>query len=131
MCNMCHILVQIVFFLLDISHKTKLLIWFSKSIKGNSLNTTKMGFLGGASGKESTFQCRRYKRQGFDPRSGQSCRGGNGNPLQYSCLENSIDRGDWRAIQSIGLQRVGHNWATEHTLRETFRTPPKQNFQKL
>ena len=23
---------------------------------------------------------------------------GNGNPLQYSCLDNSMDRGDWRAI---------------------------------
>ena len=30
----------------------------------------------------------------------------NGNPFQYSCLENSMDRGAWRAIglQSIGLQ---------------------------
>ena len=24
--------------------------------------------------------------------------GGNGNPLQYSCMGNSTDRGDWRAI---------------------------------
>ena len=85
----------------------------------------KAGLPGGATGKESTFQCRRSKRQGFDPRLGQSSRGGNGNPLQYSCLENSMDRGDWRAIQSIGLQRVGHNRANEHTLRETFWTPPK------
>ena len=28
----------------------------------------------------------------------------NGNPLQYSCLENSVDRGDWRATQSMGSQ---------------------------
>ena len=33
---------------------------------------------------------------------------GNGNPLQYSCLENSMDRGAWQAI-SMGLQRVGHD----------------------
>ena len=33
---------------------------------------------------------------------------GNGNPLQYSCLENFIDRGAWQAIVH-GLQRVGHN----------------------
>ena len=32
----------------------------------------------------------------------------NGNPLQYSCLENSMDRGAW-GLQSIGLQRVGHD----------------------
>ena len=38
---------------------------------------------------------------------------GNGNPLQYSCLENSKDRGAWR-LQSMGMQRVGHNLATKH-----------------
>ena len=31
---------------------------------------------------------------------------GNGNPLQYSCLENPVDRRAWR-LQSMGLQRVG------------------------
>ena len=31
------------------------------------------------------------------PRSGRSHGGGNGNPLQSSCLENSMDRGAWRA----------------------------------
>ena len=36
---------------------------------------------------------------------------GNGNPLQYSCLENSMDRGAWR-LQSVGSQRVPHDWAT-------------------
>ena len=34
---------------------------------------------------------------------------GNGNPLQYSCLENPMDKGAWQAMQSVGLQRVGHN----------------------
>ena len=34
--------------------------------------------------------------------------GGNGNPLQYSCLGNPSDRGAWRA-QFTGLQRVGYN----------------------
>ena len=33
---------------------------------------------------------------------------GNGYPLQYSCLENSMDRGAWWA-QSMGSQRVRHN----------------------
>ena len=31
------------------------------------------------------------------------------NPLQYSCLENSMDRGPGR-LPSMGLQRVGHDW---------------------
>ena len=41
------------------------------------------------SGKESTWQCRRC---GFYPWVGRSPRVGNGNPLQYSCLKNSMDR---------------------------------------
>ena len=42
--------------------------------------------------------------------------GGHGNPFQYSCLENSMDRGGWQATVH-GLQRAGHDWATEHTHR--------------
>ena len=34
---------------------------------------------------------------GSIPRSGRSPGGGRGNPLQYSCLENPMDRGAWRA----------------------------------
>ena len=34
--------------------------------------------------------------------------GGNGNSLQYSCLENSMDRGAWLAAVH-GVTRVGHN----------------------
>ena len=33
---------------------------------------------------------------------------GTATPLQYSCLENSMDRGAWQATQSMGSQRVGH-----------------------
>ena len=35
---------------------------------------------------------------GLIPGLGRSPGEGNGNPLQYSCLENSMDRGAWRAI---------------------------------
>ena len=35
----------------------------------------------------------------------------NGNPLQYSCLENPMAR-DWWASQSMGSQRVEHDWET-------------------
>ena len=34
---------------------------------------------------------------GLIPGSGRSPGGGNGNPLQYSCLEDSMDRGAWQA----------------------------------
>ena len=37
---------------------------------------------------------------------------GNGNPLQYSCLENPMDRGAWQAAVH-GIARVGHDLATK------------------
>ena len=39
------------------------------------------------------------------PGLGRAPRGGHGNPLQYSFLENPMDRGAWQAIQSIGSQK--------------------------
>ena len=39
--------------------------------------------------------------------SGRSPGGGNGNPLQHSCLENPMDRGAWRAAVH-GVARVGN-----------------------
>ena len=49
---------------------------------------------------------------GLIPGSGRSPREGNGNPLQYSCLENPMDRGSWWATVH-GVTRVRHNLATE------------------
>ena len=39
---------------------------------------------------------------------------GNDNPLQYSCLENPMDRGAWQATVH-GVTRVGHDLATKPT----------------
>ena len=39
---------------------------------------------------------------GLVPGSGRSLGGGNGNPLQYSCLENPKDRGDWQVTVDGG-----------------------------
>ena len=51
------------------------------------------GFLGGSRHRESTCQWRRCKRWEFDPWGlGRSPGEGNGNPLKYSCLENSMHR---------------------------------------
>ena len=53
-----------------------------------------MGFPCSSVGKESTSN---VGDLGLTPRSGRSPREGNGNPLQYSCLENPMDRRGWRA----------------------------------
>ena len=49
-------------------------------------------------GKEPDHQRRRWKKCRSDPWLGRSPGGGYGNPLQYSCLENPMDRGAWRAM---------------------------------
>ena len=46
---------------------------------------------------------------GSIPGSGRFPGGKHGNPLQDSCLENPMDRGAWRAIQSIVEHRVRHD----------------------
>ena len=51
---------------------------------------------------------------GLIPRSGRFPGGGHGNPLQYSCLENSMVRGACKS-QSIGLQESQTRPATKHT----------------
>ena len=53
-----------------------------------------MGFPGGSDGKESVSN---EGDQGSIPGSVRSLGEGNGSPLQYSCLENPMDRGAWWA----------------------------------
>ena len=43
---------------------------------------------------------------GLIPGSGRSPGGGHGNPLQYSCLENPMDRGAWQAT-AHGFANIG------------------------
>ena len=53
--------------------------------------------LGGASGKEPACRCRSHERLKFDPWVGKVPWRQAWQPLQYSCLENPLDRGAWRA----------------------------------
>ena len=53
-----------------------------------------LGFPGGSDGKESSCNAGDL---GSIPGLGRSSRGGHGNPLQYSCLENPMARGAWWA----------------------------------
>ena len=67
-----------------------------------------LGFPGGSDGKESACNT---GDPGSIPGSGRSPGEGNGNPLQYSCLENSKTEEPGR-LGSMGSQRIGHNRAT-------------------
>ena len=68
-----------------------------------------MGFPGGSDGKESACN---VGDLGSIPGPGRSPGEGNGNPLQYSCLENLMNREEPNRLQSMGSQRVRHNWET-------------------
>ena len=59
-------------------------------------------------GSDSTESTRSAGDLGSVPGSGRSLREGNGNPLQYSCLENPMDRAAWRATVH-GVTRVEHD----------------------
>ena len=62
-----------------------------------------LGFSGGSDGKESACK---VGDPGSILGSGRSPGEGNGNLLQYSCLENPMDRGVWRAT----IHGVAENW---------------------
>jgi len=73
-----------------------------------------MGFPGGARDNEPTCQCRRYKRCRFNPWVRKIPRERHGNPLQYSCLENPMDRGAWWATV-LGVAETDRMETTQHT----------------
>ena len=56
--------------------------------------------------KNLPANARDVRDMGLIPGSGRSPGEGNGNPLQYSCLENPMDRGAWQAI----VHGVTQNW---------------------
>jgi len=80
---------------------------FQRGEKTVLINSTKrLGvFSGSSDGEESACNA---EDLGSIPGSGRPAEEGNDNPLQYSCLENSMDRGGWWATVH-GSQRVRHN----------------------
>ena len=78
--------------------------------------------------KETTCQTRDV---GSIPRLGRSPGEGNGNPLQYSCLENPMDRGSWQTLQSMELQRIGYNLVTKQQQHMAFHRGNRAAFWML
>ena len=74
-----------------------------------------LGFAGGSVSKESasnTGDHLQHRSPGFDPWVRKMSGEGNGNPLRYSCLGNSMDRGAWRATVHE-VARVRYDLATK------------------
>ena len=72
-------------------------------------NVNWLSFPGSSDGKESACSA---GDPGLIPGEERSPGEGNGSPLQYSCLENPMDRGAWWATDHSGGHRVGHDWVT-------------------
>ena len=81
-------------------HPALLMLSYSR---GNKHCSYFLCFLGGSDGKVSAYNAGDL---GSIPGLGRSPRGGHGNPLQYSCLENSMDWGAW--------------WATVHGVAKSW-----------
>ena len=65
-----------------------------------------MGFPGGASAKNLLDNAGDMRDMGLIPGGEDSPGGGHGNPFQYSCLENLVDKGAWWAM----VHRVEKSW---------------------
>ena len=77
-------------------------IYYTLILKIRKINKTKEKYTPeiqnmAHSGKEAACNAGDTEDTGVILRLGKSSGGGNGNPLQYSCLENSMDRGDSQA----------------------------------
>ena len=71
-------------------------------------------------GKESTCKAGTAEDAGSIPGLGRSPGGEHGNPLQYSCLENPMDRGAWRAtVHGVAKSRTGLKWLSTHSCQPT------------
>ena len=90
---------------LPISHKD---VYINCTLLYNG-SIHRSGFPHSSVGKESACNA---EDLGSIPGSGRSPGEGNGNPLQYSCLENPVDSGAWRATVH-GVTRVRHDLVTK------------------
>ena len=90
--------------------KIKVCILFFKVFFTRVQYSVDIGLPWWLSGKEPSYQCKKHKRHSLIPGLGRSFGRGHGNPLQYSCLENPMDRGAWRATIH-GVANLRHDWS--------------------
>ena len=70
--------------------------------------------------KNPSANAENVRGEGLVPVLGRSSGGEHSNTLQYSCLENPMDRGDWRATVHVGHKDLDKTEVTEHTAHKIF-----------
>ena len=83
--------------------------WEDPLEKGQATHSSILGLSCCSDGRESA--CNAGDLSSI-PGLGRSAGGGHGNPLQYSCLENPMDRGIWQAM----VHRVAKSWTLQKQL---------------
>ena len=79
------------------AHPTSLSVFRFLLLSSFLLLLARLGFPGGSVVKNPPANAGEVGDAGSIPGLGRSLGGGNGNPLQYSCLRNAMDRGAWQA----------------------------------
>ena len=91
----------------QVQNSTYYMIHFVLKVQNSQINRYRKGFPRDTNGKEPGCQRRRQEMQvqslgQEDPPGGE-----HGNPLQYSCLENPMDRGAWQAtVHSVAKSGI-------------------------
>ena len=92
-------------------------IWNYHSIFNQPYFNT--GFLSGSVVKNPPANAGEMRDTGLIPGSGRFPGGGHGNPLQYSSLENSMDRGAWQAtVHRVAKSQTGLKWLSRHAIHQ-------------
>ena len=95
-------------------------IWLNLLIH-SSQGTLCFLFPGGVSGKESASNAGNVRDMNLIPGLGRFPGEGHGNPLQYSCLENPLDRGAWWAtVHRIAKSWTWPKWLSTHAQMDRF-----------
>ena len=97
---------------LDCKKKSEIRYGFNHFRKIQSIISTRKGFPGGSDGEESACNLGDPSSLGWEDSPGE----GKGNPLQYFCLENPMDRVAWQAI----IHRVEKRWTRLSDFTFTF-----------
>ena len=100
-----------------IHHVAENIIWKKIAQKNNRfVNMTGSVLSNWCINKEFIWQCKTHRRCRFHPWVGRSPGVVNGNPLQYSCLENPVERGAWWAtVHEVTKSRTQlSNWTRTH-----------------
>ena len=94
------------------------------------MNGVHAGIPRGTSGKEPPANAGDIRDMIFG--LGRSPGEGNGNPLQYSCLDNTMDRGAWQAaVRRIAKSQTGLKWLSMHTCIHGVQTSEKGQWMSV